>query len=80
MVLGGGSCSKGHWFESRDRILDGHFFTYVFVAKFVMCYRRYLSTALVKNHAQTNHFSNVKRYDKIVFENDSVSEILALSN
>ena len=38
MVIGGGdSCSKGREFESQDRILDGHFFTYLFVVKFVMC-------------------------------------------
>ena len=29
------SCSNGHEFESRYRILDGHFFTYIFVVKFV---------------------------------------------
>ena len=34
VVMGGGSCSKGHEFESRHRILDGHFFTYIFVVKF----------------------------------------------
>ena len=36
VVMGGGSCSKGCEFESRLRILDGHFFTYIFVVKFVM--------------------------------------------
>ena len=29
VVMGGDSCSKGHEFESRHRILDGHFFTYL---------------------------------------------------
>ena len=37
VVMGGGSCSKGREFESQHRILDGHFFTYIFVVKFVMC-------------------------------------------
>ena len=37
VVMGGDSCSKGHDFKSRHRILDGHFFTYPFVVKFVMC-------------------------------------------
>ena len=34
VVLGGVSCSKGHEFESLHCILDGHFFTYLFVLKF----------------------------------------------
>ena len=29
MVMGNDSHSKGHGFESRDCILDGHFFTYL---------------------------------------------------
>ena len=29
MVMGRDSHSKGHGFESRHRILDGHFFTYI---------------------------------------------------
>ena len=29
MVMGDDSCSKGSGFESRRRILDGHFFTFV---------------------------------------------------
>ena len=37
VVMGGDSCSKGHEFESRHCILDGHFFTYIFVVKFAMC-------------------------------------------
>ena len=40
MVMGGGLCFKGREFESRLHILDGHFFTYVFVVKFVMCLDR----------------------------------------
>ena len=35
VVMGGDSCSKGCEFESRDRILDGHYFTYLFVVKIV---------------------------------------------
>ena len=31
VVMGGDSCSKGREFESRHRILDGHFFTYLFL-------------------------------------------------
>ena len=27
--MGGDSCSNGHEFESRHRILDGHFFTFI---------------------------------------------------
>ena len=38
--MGGDSRSKGHEFDSRHRILDGHFFTYVFVVKFVMYLKR----------------------------------------
>ena len=38
MDMRGDSCSNGCEFESRHRILDGHFFTYLFVAKFVMCF------------------------------------------
>ena len=37
MVMGGDSCSKGLEFESRHVILDGHFFTYLFVVKFEVC-------------------------------------------
>ena len=33
MVMGGDSCSKGREFESRHHILDGHFFTFLFVVK-----------------------------------------------
>ena len=33
MVMGGDSYSKGREFESRHHILDGHFFTYLFVVK-----------------------------------------------
>ena len=29
MVMGDDSCSKGHGFESRHCILDGHFFTLI---------------------------------------------------
>ena len=37
VVMGGDSCAKGLEFKSRHHILDGHFFTYLFVVKFVMC-------------------------------------------
>ena len=37
VVTGGDSFSKGREFESWNRTLDGHFFTYLFVVKFVMC-------------------------------------------
>ena len=37
MVMRGDSCSKGREFESQQHILDGHFFTYLCVVKFVMC-------------------------------------------
>ena len=30
--------SKGREFESQHRILDGHFFTYLLVVKFVMVF------------------------------------------
>ena len=29
MVMGGDSCSRGRGFESRYRILDGHYFTFI---------------------------------------------------
>ena len=37
VVTGGGSCSKGCRFESRHRILDGHF-SHIFVMKIVMMF------------------------------------------
>ena len=37
VVMGGDSCSKGREFESQNRVLDGHFVTYLLVVKFVMC-------------------------------------------
>ena len=36
VVMGGDSCAKGLEFKSRHHILDGHFFTYLFVAKIVL--------------------------------------------
>ena len=36
VVKVGHSCSKGHEFKSRHHLLDGHFFTYLFVVKFAM--------------------------------------------
>ena len=35
VVMGGDLCSKGREFESLHRKLDGHFFKYLFVVKFV---------------------------------------------
>ena len=35
MVMGRDSCSVGRGFESRHRILDGHF-SHIFVIKFVL--------------------------------------------
>ena len=37
VVMGGDSCIKGCEFEFRHCILDGHFFIYLLVVKFVMC-------------------------------------------
>ena len=37
VVMGGDSCLKGREFKSQHGILDGHFSTYLFVIKFVMC-------------------------------------------
>ena len=36
VVMRGDSCFKGREFESRHRILDGHF-SHLFVVKIVMC-------------------------------------------
>ena len=30
VVMGDGSCSRGRGFESWRRLLDGHFFTFIF--------------------------------------------------
>ena len=41
VVMGGDSHSKSHGFESQHRILDGHFFTYIFVVKICnVCLKR----------------------------------------
>ena len=37
VVMGGDSHSEGHGFESRYRILDGHF-SHIFVVKIVMTF------------------------------------------
>ena len=37
MDMGGDSCAKSCEFESWQCILEGHFVTYLFVVKFVMC-------------------------------------------
>ena len=36
VVMGDDSCLKGHGFESRHRILEGHF-SHLFVVEIVMC-------------------------------------------
>ena len=40
VVMGGDSCSKGRQFESRHRILDGHFFTFVCCKNWNVCLKR----------------------------------------
>ena len=40
MVMGGDSCARGHGFESRYRILDGHFFTYNCCKNCNVCLKR----------------------------------------
>ena len=40
MVMGDDSCSKGSGFESRRRILDGHFFTFVCCEDCNVCLKR----------------------------------------
>ena len=40
VVMGGDSCSKGRQFESRHRILDGHFFTFVCWKNWNVCLKR----------------------------------------
>ena len=41
MVMGGDSCSEGRGIESWHRILDGHFFTHIFVVKICnVCLKR----------------------------------------
>ena len=31
VIMGGGSCSEGHGFESRRRVLDGHNIFYIYL-------------------------------------------------
>ena len=40
MVMGDDSCSKGRGFESRRRILDGHFFTFICCKNCNVCLKR----------------------------------------
>ena len=40
MVMGGGSRSKGRGFESRRRILDGHFFTFICCKNCNVCLKK----------------------------------------
>ena len=39
MFMGGDSCSEGHGFESKYRLLDGHF-SHLFIAKIVMLFEK----------------------------------------
>ena len=43
MVMGGDSCSEGCGFESKHRILVGHF-SQLLVVKIVSCFKRQLSS------------------------------------
>ena len=40
MVMGDDSCSKGRGFESRRRILDGHFFTFICCKNCKVCLKK----------------------------------------
>ena len=40
VVMGGDSHSKGCGFESRHRILDGHFFTYICCKNCIVCLKK----------------------------------------
>ena len=40
VVMGRDSCSEGRGFESRYRILDGHFFTYICCKNCIVCLKR----------------------------------------
>ena len=40
MIMGRDSCSEGRGFESRHRILDGHFFTYNCCKNCNVCLKR----------------------------------------
>ena len=40
MVMGDDSCSKGRGFESRRRILDGHFFTFICCKNCNVCLKK----------------------------------------
>ena len=87
--MGGDSCSTGCEFESRHRILDGHYFTYIFVVKFVMCLKRrkklkrvrgwhiFLKKSLTKQcqNRQTKYLSALI-YDEIYLLNINVAKSL----
>ena len=40
MVMGGDSCYKGHEFESRHQILDGHLFTFICCKNCNVCFKK----------------------------------------
>ena len=40
VVMGDDSCSNGRGFESRRRILDGHFFTFICCKNCNVCLKR----------------------------------------
>ena len=37
VIMGDGSCSRGHGFESRHHLLDGHFFTFICCKNCIVC-------------------------------------------
>ena len=59
MVKGRGSCSKGCGFKSRDRILDGHFFTYMCCKICNVCLKR---PKINKKRPGLTHLKNNKKY------------------
>ena len=56
MVMRGDLCSKGRAFKSQHHILDGHFFTYIFVVKFEKTKKK------KKRPGLAHCFSNGHRY------------------
>ena len=57
MVMGRDSRSKGHGFESRHHILDGHFFTYVCCKNCFVCLK---STKINEKEARVGPFFKIK--------------------
>ena len=56
-VNGGASCSNGREFESRHPILDGHFFTNVFVVKICNVFEK---TKTNEKEARVGHLKKFK--------------------